>query len=161
MLNVRIKAFIIITKVLIVHNPFYHGYRKKKQPNSSIPKDSRLSRLCRGVQLYPHGEMGWTSISHAPDIRVASRLQPFPNPAQVFYERFERLPGQCPEHSRPMPTPLPVSWINRSQLVTWLVDPIRGLYGWLLGLTYPNTRSLLLHELRRLRSRTHHDLPLA
>ena len=56
MLNIRIKAFVIITKVLIVHNPFYHGYRKKEQPNSSVLKDSRLSRLYRGVQLYPHRE---------------------------------------------------------------------------------------------------------
>ena len=56
MLNVRIKAFIVITKVLIVHHSFYHGYRKKEQPNSSILKDSKLSRLYRGVQLYPHGK---------------------------------------------------------------------------------------------------------
>ena len=62
MLNIRIKVFIIITKVLIVHLPFYHGYRKKEQPNSSVPRDSRLSRLCRGVQLYPHGRMGLTTI---------------------------------------------------------------------------------------------------
>ena len=53
-LNIRITVFIIIAKILIVHHSFYHGYRKKEQPNSSILKDSRLSRLCRGVQLYPH-----------------------------------------------------------------------------------------------------------
>ena len=34
MLNIIFKEFIIITKVLIVHNTFYHGYRKKEQPNS-------------------------------------------------------------------------------------------------------------------------------
>ena len=72
MLNVRIKAFIVITKVLIVHHSFYHGYRKKKQPNSSVPKDFRLSRLCRGVQLYPHGNMGLTSIFRILGIRVTS-----------------------------------------------------------------------------------------
>ena len=55
-LNIRITVFIIIAKVLIVHHSFYHGYRKKEQPNSSVVKDSRLSRLCRGVQLYPHGK---------------------------------------------------------------------------------------------------------
>ena len=69
MLDIRSKAFIIITKVLIVHHSYYHGYRKKEQPNSSVPKDSRLSRLCRGAQLYPHGETGLTSISRAPKIR--------------------------------------------------------------------------------------------
>ena len=42
-------------------------------------------------------------------------------------------------------------------------DPfaICGLYKWLLGLTYPNTRSLRLHGLRCVRSHTHNDLPLA
>ena len=54
--------FIIITKVLIVHHSYYHGYRKKEQPNNSVPKDSRLSSLCRGVQLYPHGRMRLTTI---------------------------------------------------------------------------------------------------
>ena len=49
-------------KVLIVHWSCYHGYRKKEQPNSSVPRDSRLSRLCRGVQLYPHGRTGLTTI---------------------------------------------------------------------------------------------------
>ena len=58
MLNIRIKAFVIITKVLIVHNPFYHGYRKKEQLNSSVSKDSGISRFNKGVQLYPHGETG-------------------------------------------------------------------------------------------------------
>ena len=52
-------------KVLIVHWSCYHGYRKKEQPNSSVPRDSRLSRLCRGVQLYPHGRTGLTTIPHA------------------------------------------------------------------------------------------------
>jgi hypothetical protein len=89
MLDIRIKAFIVITKVLIVHHSYYHGYRKKEQPNSSVPKDSRLSRLYKGVQLYPHGETGLTSISRAPEIRVSSRLQPFPNPARVSNERFD------------------------------------------------------------------------
>ena len=65
MLNVRIKAFIIITKVLIVHNPFYHGYRKNEQLNTSVLKDTRLSRLYKSVQLYPHGEMGLTTIHWA------------------------------------------------------------------------------------------------
>jgi hypothetical protein len=54
MLNIRVIAFISITKVLIVHHSYYHGYRKKEQPNSSVLRDSRLSRLCKGVQLYPH-----------------------------------------------------------------------------------------------------------
>ena len=54
MLNIEVKVFIIITDVLMVHCSCYHGYRKKEQPNSSVPKDFRLSRLYRGVQLYPH-----------------------------------------------------------------------------------------------------------
>jgi hypothetical protein len=128
MLNIRSKGIHHYNKVLIVHCSCYHGYRKKEQPSSSIPKNSRLSRLCRGVQLYPHGEMGWTSISRAPKIRVASHLQPFPNPARVSHERFERVPGPCPRHSWPMPPPLPVSRINRSQLVTWLVEPIHDMW---------------------------------
>ena len=56
MLDIRIKAFIIIAKVLIVHHSYYHGYRKKEQPYSSVLRDSRLSRLSRGVQLYPYRE---------------------------------------------------------------------------------------------------------
>jgi hypothetical protein len=96
--------------------------------NSSVLRDSRLSRFYRGVQLYPHGETGRTSISHAPEIRIASCLQPFPNPARVSHERFERVPDQCPGHSRLTPPTLPVSRINRSQLVTWLVDPIRDMW---------------------------------
>jgi hypothetical protein len=51
MINIRIRVYIIITKVLIVHHLVYHGYIKKEQPNSSIPKNFRLSRLYRGVQL--------------------------------------------------------------------------------------------------------------
>ena len=65
MLNIRIKAFIIITKVLIVHHSFYHGYRKKEQQNSSVMRDSRLSRLYRGVQLYSHGE--WDEPPYSSD----------------------------------------------------------------------------------------------
>jgi hypothetical protein len=102
----RSKGIYYYNKVLIVHYSCYHGYRKKEQPNSSISRDSRLSRLRRGVQLYPHGETGRTSISRALEIRVASRLQPFPNPAWVSDERFERVPGQCPGHSRPTPPSL-------------------------------------------------------
>jgi hypothetical protein len=56
MLNIRVKTVIIITKLLIVHHPFYHGYRKKEQPNSSISRESRLPRLYKGVQLYAHRE---------------------------------------------------------------------------------------------------------
>ena len=56
MLNIRITIFIIIAKMLIVHHSFYHGYKMKEQPNSSVPKDSSLSRLYKGVQLYPHGK---------------------------------------------------------------------------------------------------------
>jgi hypothetical protein len=46
----------------------------------------------------------------------------------VFDERFDWVPDQCPRHSWPTPRPLPVSGINRSQLVTWLVDPIRNMW---------------------------------
>ena len=62
MLNIEVKVVIIITKVLIVHYSCYHRYRKKEQPYSSVPRDSRLSRLYRGVQLYPHGRTGLTTI---------------------------------------------------------------------------------------------------
>jgi hypothetical protein len=48
--------------VLIVHSSCYHGYRKKEQSNSSVSRDSRLLRLCRGVQLYSHGRTGLTTI---------------------------------------------------------------------------------------------------
>ena len=65
MLNIEVKVVIIITKVLIVHHSFYHAYRKKEQLNSFVSKDFRLSRLYRGVQLYPHGRMGLTTIPHA------------------------------------------------------------------------------------------------
>ena len=54
----RSKDIYQYSKVLINHLPCYHGYRKKEQPNSSVSRDSRLSRLYRGVQLYPHGEIG-------------------------------------------------------------------------------------------------------
>jgi hypothetical protein len=50
MLNIEVKVFIIITKMLIVHYSYYHhGYRKKEQLNSSVSKDSKLSRLYGGV----------------------------------------------------------------------------------------------------------------
>ena len=133
----RSKGIHHYNKVLIVHYSCYHGYRKKEQSNSFVLKDSRLSRLYIAVQLYPYGEMGQTSISRAPEIRVASRLQPFPNPARISDKRFERLPsqcphfwlpGQCPGHSWPTPTPLPDSQINRLWLVTWLVDPIHDMW---------------------------------
>ena len=141
----RSKGIHHYNKVLIVHCSCYHGYRKKEQPNSSVPRDSRLSRLCRGVQLYPHGETGWTSISRAPKIRVASCLKPFPNPAWVSDERFERLPSQCPRHSRPMPTPLPVSWINRSHLVNWLIDPIHDMWSvWVVARIYVSQYMVLI-----------------
>jgi len=57
MLNIRVKVFIIIKEVLVFHLPFYHGYRKREQPNSSDLRDFRLSKLYRGVQLY-HTESG-------------------------------------------------------------------------------------------------------
>ena len=141
----RNKGIHHYNKVLIVHCSCYLGYRKKEQPNSSISKDFMLSRLYRGVQLYPHGEMGRTSISHAPEIRVASYLQPFPNLAQVSDERFKRLPGQCPEHFRPTPTPLPIWRINMSQLVTWLVDPISNMWSvWVVTWTYISQYMVLI-----------------
>ena len=124
----RSKVIHHYNKVLIVHYSCYHGYRKKEQPNSSIPRDSNPSRLCRGVQLYPHGEMGWTSISHVLEIKVASCLQPFPNLARVSDERFDWLLDQCLRHSWPTPTPSPVSRINRSWFVTWLVAPICDMW---------------------------------
>jgi hypothetical protein len=101
----RSKGIQHYNKVLIVHSSCYHGYRKKEQLNSSIPMDSMLSRLYRGVQLYPYRETRRTSLSRASEIRVASHLQHFPNLARMSYERFKRVPGQCPRHSRPMPPP--------------------------------------------------------
>jgi hypothetical protein len=76
--TLEVKVFIIITEVLMIHHSYYHGYRKKEQSNSSIPKDFRLPKLYRGVQLHPHVENG-TNLHLAPEIRVASCLQPFPN----------------------------------------------------------------------------------
>ena len=58
----RSKGIHHYNKALRVHCSCYHGYRKKEQLNSSILRDSRLSRLCRGVQLYPHGRTGLTTI---------------------------------------------------------------------------------------------------
>ena len=65
MLNIEVKVVIIITKVVIVHYSCYHGYRKKEQPNDSVLRDFRLSRLYRGVQLYPHGRTRLTNIPRA------------------------------------------------------------------------------------------------
>jgi hypothetical protein len=43
MLNIRSNGIYHYSKVLINHFPFYHGYIKKGQPNSSIPRDSQDS----------------------------------------------------------------------------------------------------------------------
>jgi len=51
------KGVYHIAKVSIIHHSYYHGYRKKEQLNSFVLKDSMLSRLCKGVQLYPHEEL--------------------------------------------------------------------------------------------------------
>jgi hypothetical protein len=80
----RSKGIHQYIKVLIVHYSCYHGYRKKEQPNSSVPRDSRLSRLCRGVQLYPHGRTGLTTIPHA-------RRKGCLTSSNLFLVRFECL----------------------------------------------------------------------
>jgi hypothetical protein len=124
MLSFRIKAFTIITKVLIVHHSYYHWYRKKEQPNSSVPRDSKLSRLYRGVQLYPHGRTRLTTIP----LRESKGCLTSSNLSLTWSKcptkRSDWVPNQCPGYSRLMPSPLPISQINRSQLVTWLVNPI-------------------------------------
>ena len=58
----RGKGIHYYNKMLIVDHSCYHGYRKKEQPNNSVPKDYRLLRLYRGVQLYPHGRTRLTTI---------------------------------------------------------------------------------------------------
>ena len=63
MLNMEVKVFIIITKCS--YCSCYPRYRKKEQPNSFVPKHSRLSRLSRGLQLYPHRRTGLTTIPRA------------------------------------------------------------------------------------------------
>jgi hypothetical protein len=84
------------------------------------PEGLQAFKTLQRCTTVPTWRTGWTSIPER-HVRVASRLQPFPNPARVSYERFERVPGQCPGHSRPTP-PL------RLQLVTWLVNPIRDMW---------------------------------
>jgi hypothetical protein len=93
----RSKGIHLYNKVLIVHYSCYHGYRKKEQLNSSVSRDSRLSRLYRGVQLYPHGRTRQTSISCAREIRVASCLQPFPNPTQCHMKGSSGCPVNVPD----------------------------------------------------------------
>ena len=61
----RNKGIHHYNKVSIIHCSCYHGYRKKEQPNSSVLRDSRLSRFCRGLQLYPHRRTGLTTIPRA------------------------------------------------------------------------------------------------
>jgi hypothetical protein len=38
------------------------GIESKNNIKGSIPRDFRLSKLCRGVQLYPNGNTGLTTI---------------------------------------------------------------------------------------------------
>jgi hypothetical protein len=126
--TLEVKVFIIITKVLMIHHSYYHGYRKERTTEVPSQRTPSFQNYVE-VYNYTHTEkIGWTSISHAPEIRIASCLQPFPNPAQVFNERSDWVPDQCSIHSRPTPHPLLVLGINRSQLVTWLVDPIRDMW---------------------------------
>ena len=64
-LTLKMKEFSYqscITQRSIIHQQRYHGYRKQEQPNDSVPRDFRLSKLYRGVQLYAHGRKGLTTI---------------------------------------------------------------------------------------------------
>ena len=130
-------------KVFIIHHSCYHGYRKKEQPNSSVPKDSRLSRLCRGVQLYPHGRTRLTSIPHA---QGKGCLTPS-NLSLIQPECHMKGRAGARSMSRTFPTdatPWPVSSINRSQLVTRLVDPIHDMWSvWVVTQTYVSQYTIL------------------
>jgi hypothetical protein len=127
---IRIKGVYHYTEMLIVHHSYYHGYRKKEQPHSSIPRDSRISRLCRGVQLYPHGRSRLTTIPlheskgcHAFQLSLIWPECPTKGLTKV------RLGSRSMSPTFPIDaTPLLVSRINRSQLVTWLVDPIHDMW---------------------------------
>jgi hypothetical protein len=90
------------------------------------PEGLQAFKLCKGVQLYPHRRMGLTSIPCAQDKGCLTS-------SNLFLIRHE-CPTKGSTGARSMSqifltdaTPLPVSWINRSQLVTWLIDPIRDM----------------------------------
>jgi hypothetical protein len=117
----RSKGIHQYIKVLIVNCSCYHGYRKKEQPNSSVLRDSRLSWLCRGIQLYPNGRTGLTTIPRA---RGKGCLTS-PNISLVRPECLLKGSSGFPVNVLDIPDQ---PRINRSQLVTWLVDPIGDIW---------------------------------
>ena len=157
----RSKGIHHYNKVLIVHCSCYHGYRKKEQPIISIPRDSRLLRLYRGVQLYPHGRTGLTTIP----LRESKGCLTPSNLSLIQPECHMKGRVGARSMSRTFPTdatPLAIFMDRQGhhQLLGLSTPSMTcGLYGWLLGLMYSNTRSLMLHKLGRLRSHNHNDLP--
>jgi hypothetical protein len=132
---------IIIHLIIKCHHHHYNGSRSKN--NRFHPEGLQLSnKLCAEVYNYIHMENRMNHHTCA-RVRVASRLQPFPNPAKNVHERVYKFPGNA---TTIYPSAIvPVSRTSQSPLVTCLVTPICDMwFVWVVTrIHYPNERSLI------------------